>query len=273
MKKLSFVCTSYRRFTCVERIVAQFHAQTYSNKELIIFNTDEEYPYSLGFEDSSIIIVNNGINYETGTPYENRGQICRDAVTHATGDYFMLADDDDIYLPWHMQQAVDGIESNGKDAWKPEQSFFATPNKVEMCMNTLEASVIVKMDRIREIGFRSDITGYEGLSWYTELRDEKHLDEHNKYYVPSYCFNWSDPHEIAGHKQSGAIGSPNNFENHKEASRDYANRPLEKLSEEKLRETYKPYYHFLRQHVEDFPLELVSKYIPTQVFQVENLLY
>jgi len=273
MKKLSFVCTSYRRFTCVERIVAQFHAQTYPNKELIIFNTDEEYPYSLGFEDSSIIIVNNGINYQTGTPYENRGQICRDAVTHATGDYFMLADDDDIYLPWHMQQAVDGIESNGKDAWKPEQSFFATPNKVQMCMNTLEASVIVKMERIREIGFRSDITGYEGLSWYTQLRDEKHLDEHNKYYVPSYCFNWSDPHEIAGHKQSGAIGSPNNFENHKEASIDYAKRPLEKLSEEKLRETYKPYYHFLRQHVEDFPLELVSKYVPTQVFQVENLLY
>jgi hypothetical protein len=273
MKKLSFVCTSYRRFTCVERIVAQFHAQTYPNKELIIFNTDEEYPYSLGFEDSSIIIVNNGINYQTGAPYENRGQICRDAVTHATGDYFMLADDDDIYLPWHMQQAVDGIETNGKDAWKPEQSFFATPNKVEMCMNTLEASVIVKMERIREIGFRSDITGYEGLSWYTQLRDEKHLDEHNKYYVPSYCFNWSDPHEIAGHKQSGAIGSPNNFENHKEASKDYAKRPLEKLHEEKLRETYKPYYHFLRQHVEDFPLELVSKYVPTQVFQVENLLY
>ena len=273
MKKLSFVCTSYRRFTCVERIVAQFHAQTYPNKELIIFNTDEEYPYTLGFEDSSIIIVNNGINYETNTPYENRGQICKDAVTHATGDYFMLADDDDIYLPWHMQQAVDGIEANGKDAWKPQQSFFATPNKVQMCMNTLEASVIVKMDRIREIGFRSDITGYEGLSWYTKLRDEQHLDEHNKYYVPSYCFNWSDPHEIAGHKQSGAIGSPNNFENHKEASKDYATRPLEKLSEEKLRETYKPYYHFLRQHVEDFPLELVSKYVPTQVFQVENLLY
>lgn len=273
MKKLSFVCTSYRRFTCVERIVAQFHAQTYPNKELIIFNTDEEYPYSLGFEDSSIIIVNNGKNYETGTAYENRGQICRDAVTHATGDYFMLADDDDIYLPWHMQQAVDGIEANGKDAWKPQQSFFATPNKVQMCMNTLEASVIVKMERIREIGFRSDITGYEGLSWYTKLRDEKHLDEHNKYYVPSYCFNWSDPNEIAGHKQSGAIGSPNNFENHKEASKDYAKRPLEKLSEEKLRETYKPYYHFLRQHVEDFPLELVSKYVPTQVFQVENLLY
>jgi hypothetical protein len=267
MKKLSFVCTTFGRFTCVERIVAQYHAQTYSNKELIIFNTDEEHPYSLGFEDDSIIIVNNGIDYQTKNPYENRGQICRDAVTHATGDYFMLADDDDIYLPWHMQQAVDGIEANGKDAWKPEMSFFATQSKVEMCMNTLEASVIVKMDRIREIGFRVDITGYEGLSWYTRLRDEGQLDEHNKYYLPSYCFNWSDPHEVAGHKQSGAIGSPNNFENHKEASKDYAKRPLEKLSIEKIRETYKPYYDFIVAHQTDFPGDLFEKYFPIQVYQ------
>ena len=91
MKKVSFVCTTYGRFTCVERIVAQYHAQTYPNKELIIFNTDEEHPYELGFEDDSIVIVNNNINYQTACEYENRGQICRDAVTHATGNYFMYS--------------------------------------------------------------------------------------------------------------------------------------------------------------------------------------
>jgi len=270
MKKLSFVCTSYRRFTCVERIVSQYYAQTYQNKELIIFNTDEEYPYSLGFEDNSIIIINNGISYETGKAYENRGQICKDAITHATGDYFMLADDDDIYLPWHMQQAVDGIEANGKDAWKPQKSFFATQTELKLVMNTLEASVITKMDRIREIGFRSDITGYEGLSWYTKLRDEKHLDEHNTYYLPSYCFNWGDSAEIAGHKQSGDINNPNNFENHKLASKDYAKRPLEKLSEEKIREVYEPYYQYIRQHRQDFPGDLLTKYFSTPEYQEEN---
>jgi glycosyltransferase involved in cell wall biosynthesis len=234
MKKVSFVCTTYGRFNCVERIVAQFHTQTYPNKELVIFNTDEEHPYELGFEDDNIIIVNNNINYQTACQYENRGQICRDAVTHATGDYFMLADDDDIYLPWHLQQAVDGIEENGKDAWKPEQSFFATQDNVMLVMNTLEASVIVKINRIREIGFRSDITGYEGLSWYTKLRDERQLDEHNPNYIPSYCFNWSDIAEVAGHKQSGDINNPNNFENHKLASVDYAKRPLERLAKEQI---------------------------------------
>ena len=260
MDKISFVCTSYRRFTCVERVVAQYHAQTHKNKELLIFNTDEEYPYSLGFEDPSIIIVNNGTDYQTGLPYVNRGQICRDAVTHATGDYFMLADDDDIYLPWHMQQAYQGIVSIGKDAWKPRKSIFAIAERVEFCQNTLEASVIVKMSRIREIGFRVDITGYEGLSWYTRLRDEGQLAELNENYVPSYCFNWSDPHEVAGHKQSGNINSPTNFEEHKVASTDYAQRPLEQLPKSQLDAVYAKYYNWLRSVQDQLNIEYYNRY-------------
>lgn len=260
MEKVSFVCTTYRRFACVERIVAQYHAQTYANKELIIFNTDVDYPYSLEFEDESIIIINNNIDYETGNPYENRGQICRDAVTHATGDYFMLADDDDIYLPWHLEQAVDGIRENGKDAWKPRASLFAIANKIELCQNTLEASVIVKMNRIREIGFRTDITGYEGLSWYTKLRDEKNLDEWNNNYIPSYCFNWSDPPEIAGHKQSGRIGAENNFEEHKIASLDYCKRPIKKLLQKELDDVYKKYYIWISENIELLNNEYFERY-------------
>jgi hypothetical protein len=259
MNKISFVCTTYRRFTCVERIIAQFYAQQYENKELIIFNTDTEHPMELGFSADDIIVVNNNTDYETGNPYQNRGQICRDAVTHATGDYFMLADDDDIYLPWHMRQAHDGILLNGKDAWKPNRSFFATKHKLELVQNTLEASIIVKMNRIRELGFRMDKTGYEGLGWYTKLRDERQLDEHYTYHVPSYCFNWSDPHEIAGHKQSGDINNPNNFENHKQSSLDYARRPL--MNDVNLVETYKPYYEFIHNNSNLFPKELIEKYV------------
>ena len=259
MKKVSFVCTSFRRFTCVERIIAQYYAQTYPNKELIIFNTDVEYPMMLGFYDANIIVINNNTDYNTGLQYQNRGQICRDAVTHATGDYFMLADDDDIYLPWHLQQAVDGIEQNGKDAWKPECSFFATQTEIKMAKNTMEASVIVKMNRIREIGFREDKTGYEGLSWYTVLRDEGNLDENNKNYVPSYCFNWGDPPEVAGHKQSGDINNPDNFENHKQKSGDYATKPLQNTFD--LQSTYDPYYKLLRNFKPLFNQQHFERYV------------
>ena len=260
-KKVSFICTSYRRFHCVKRIVAQYNEQTYSNKELIIFNTDMEYPYELGYEDSSIIIVNNDTDYLTGEKYKNRGEICRDAVTHATGDYFMLADDDDIYLPYHIEQAVNGIEENGKDAWKPQKSLFATQQKIEFCQNTLEASVIVKMDRIREIGFREDMTGYEGLSWYTKLRDEGQLREIHDKYIPSYCFNWSDPAEVAGHKQSGDINNPDNFENHKQSSGDYCSGPLFPLDKSELDIVYQKYYEFLKSKQNEINEEHYNRYL------------
>ena len=257
MKKVSFVCTTYRRFTCVERIISQYHNQTYQNKELIIFNTDIEFPLFLGFNDKSIIVINNSLDYLNKEDYKNRGQICRDAITHASGDYFMLADDDDIYLPWHIQQAVDGIESNKLDAWKPEKSFFALPDNISLVRNTMEASVIVKMNRIREIGFRQDLTGYEGLSWYVKLRDEGQLDENNVNYIPSYCFNWSDDKCIAGHKQSGDIDNPKNFENHKRETNDYAKRPL--LLEKYVKE-YDRYYKYLINNKDILNEDYYNKY-------------
>lgn len=266
MKKVSFVCTTYRRYSCVERIIEQFLQQDYPNVELIIFNTDYEHPMRLSdnlFNDlgqKKFIVINNHLDYVTGKPYTNRGSICWDAIARATGDYFMLADDDDVYLPWHIRQAVDGIEANGKDAWKPKNSLFARPGHVELCQNTLEASVIVKMNRIREIGFRTDITGYEGLSWYTKLRDEGQLNEHEEKFVPSYCFNWSDPSEIAGHKQSGDINNPNNFENHKKHSNDFSDKPLERIGEESIRVFYSKYYDFLSANRKKFDQDYWEKY-------------
>lgn len=258
---VSFICTTYRRFYCVRRILAQFYAQTYPHKELIIFNTDMEFPYEMLVNVSNVIIVNNDKDYQTGLPYTNRGQICRDAVTHASGKYFMLADDDDIYLPYHIEQAVNGINENGKDAWKPEKSLFATKEELKLVQNTLEASVIVKMNRIKEIGFRSDITGYEGLSWYTQLRDEGELDENNEFYVPSYCFNWSDPTEVAGHKQSGDIDNPDNFDNHKEQSKDIAKEKLTPITAQELDIEYTKYYEFINKHKDQFDTKSYERYI------------
>lgn len=260
MKKVSFVCTTYRRFYCVRRILSQFNAQTYENKELIILNTDIEHPYRMKNQPNNVIIINNNIDYIQNKPYTNRGDILRDAIEHATGDYFMLADDDDIYLPWHIQQAVDGIEDIGTDAWKPKKSLFRIPEKLELVQNTLEASVIVKMNRIREIGFRNDLTGYEGLSWYIKLRDEGHLNEINDNYIPSYCFNWSDPSHLAGHKQSGDINNPDNFENHKKASKDIVNDIFTELNYDELYHTYKPYFEWLELNKSQLNQNYFNKY-------------
>ena len=114
------MCT-YGRFECVERAMNCFLAQTYPNKELIIYNTDVEHPYTkilpinheiydpyeaAILKDINIIIVNQNIDSVTKEQYTNVGAIRRDALTHANGDFVVTWDDDDIFLPHPGLQKV-----------------------------------------------------------------------------------------------------------------------------------------------------------------------
>jgi len=277
------MCT-YGRFNCVERAMNCFLAQTYPNKELIIYNTDIESQYQkelfyvaleiVDIEKYNIKVINNNIDKLTNQEYTNVGAIRRDALMFADGDYVVTWDDDDIFLPHFMQQAIDRMNETKLPSFKPAMSFFYSGNNLRLVQNTLEASIVASIDKVREYGYLLE-TGKEGLAWYTKMRDNKELDEHDNIYVPSYCFNWNDGDIMeAPHKQSGDIDNPENFNNHKAQSLDRVNsRSLSIYSEEKLRETYKPYYNYIRANVEDFPLDLVSKYVPIEVFRVENLVY
>lgn len=263
MKKISCVQTTFRRFKCVEQTYNFFLAQDYTGeKELIIFNTDEEHPYVQTEEltQNNVIVVNNGVDYITKLPYTNVGAIRRDALTHATGDYFVTWDDDDIFMPYFLRQAIDRMSETKLPSFKPKMSFFKGSSLV-LCMNTLEASVVSDINLIRKYGFLLE-TGKEGLGWYTKMRDNKELEQYDNYYIPSYCFNWADGASMnAGHKQSGDIDNPNNFENHKKASNDIVTGYLNVWDNEKLNDVYKIYYEFIMNTINDYPKELIEKYI------------
>jgi hypothetical protein len=65
----------------------------------------------------------------------------------------------------------------------------------------------------------------------------------------------------APHKQSGDINNPNNFNNHKEASRDYVDGRQVKIYDKKsMDNVYRPYFSFIKEHYADFPKELLDKY-------------
>ena len=262
---ISAVCCTYGRFTCVERVLNCFLSQTYENKELIIFNTDTDSPYldeKCQYTPYGIIFINCSKDSVTGEAYTNVGAIRRDALRFASGKYTVCWDDDDVFLPWFMEQASDRMETTGLPSFKPEKSFFYSGNNLRLVKNTLEASVIASTEKVREYGYLLE-TGKEGLGWYTKMRDNKELNENDSYYLPSYCFNWNDGALMnAPHKQSGDIDNPNNFNNHKAASTDAVNgRTLRIYTEEKMRETYKPYFDYLQKHSEDFPSGLVSRYL------------
>jgi glycosyltransferase involved in cell wall biosynthesis len=263
-KMISAVCCTYGRFSCVERVINCFLAQTYPKKQLIVYNTDAGSPYvDIGAKllQHNIIFINKGIDSITNEPYTNVGAIRRDALLFASGELTVTWDDDDIFMPWFMQQAVDRMEQTGLPSFKPQMSFFYSGDNLRLVKNTLEASIIADMAKVREYGYLLE-TGKEGLGWYTKMRDNRELDENDSHYLPSYCFNWNDGEQMnARHKQSGDINNPNNFNNHKEASNDCVNgRTVEIFSEEKMREVYKPYFDFIQNNRADFPQELVEKY-------------
>lgn len=262
----AIMCT-YGRFSCVERAVNCFLAQTYPNKRLLIFNTDEESPYIVSphLKDERIWVINNSHDFLTKKPYDNVGSIRRDALTISfyRNGLVVTWDDDDIYLPHFMEQAVDRMQETGLPSFKPAQSFFYSGNNLRLVKNTMEASVVASMSKVKEYGYRLE-TGYEGLGWYTKLRDNKELDENDDNCVPAYCFNWNDGDVMkAPHKQSGDINNPDNFENHKKHSTDRVNgRELRIWSKEEMQQCYKPYFDYIKENQINFPLRLLKKYAP-----------
>ena len=261
---ISAVCCTYRRFSCVERVINCFLQQPYPNKELIVFNTDTENPYiDNGCEwlPRGVLFINWGKDPRTKKPYDNVGAIRRDALKFASGDYIITYDDDDIYLPWFMEQAVERMKQTGLPSFKPQKSFYKSREKLELVSNTMEASVVAKKELIEKYGYRLE-TGTEGLGWYEKMRDNRELDENDLYYLPSYCFNWGDGEEMkAPHKQSGDINNPENFNNHKKYSTDAVNGHNVRIYDnDEMQTIYQPYYDYIKQNGEKFPPVLLEKY-------------
>jgi hypothetical protein len=147
--------------------------------------------------------------------------------------------------------------------FKLEKSFFFISNELKLVKNTLEASVIADINKVREYGYLLE-TGKEGLAWYTKMRDNKELDEHDSHCIPSYCFNWGDGAEmLAPHKQSGDINNPDNFDNHKKASEDKVNgRELKVHSYEYMYDKiFREYYFHLFSNEIKLDKDLVFKYL------------
>jgi hypothetical protein len=265
LNKVSCVMTTYRRFNCVERSISMFLNQDYENKELIIYNTDTEYPISLDetFKNiHNIKVINNNIDFETKKEYDNTSSIRRDAKFFADGDYYITWDDDDIFFPWNISQCVDGIIKTNSLAWKPYESFMKQLGAEPLLyFNYLEASFIVKMDAINKYGFKKGVSGPEHLGWFEEIEKDNKMKV-DKSAIPGYCFYWSDTLDIGGHKQSNydEFQRPDNFQRHKEFTTDYAKRKFTNKDITEYKELFQPFLPILMEFENTKPI-LFNKYI------------
>ena len=245
---ISCVMPTYRRMTCVERSISLFCSQSHTDSELIVFNTDTEYPIVLGdtLLDKPIRVVNNNIDSHTGQEYTDVGSIRRDALAQAKGDFYICWDDDDIFLPWNNQQCIDGIQNTSLSAWKPKSSMWCLrPNSPEITQNYMEASYIVRIEALRACGYDKHAGGGEHLRWVHKFNKEKSVLISSES-IPAYSFNWSDPQDIGGHKNSGSIKRADNYQHHRNGCTDKHTRPLNLVD---TRTTIEPYIRLLKQSV------------------------
>ena len=228
--KVCAVMCTYGRFQVIRDSITMFLIQDYKNKHLVIFNTAETplAPDEFLRDHSEVTIINQSCK-ENGQPFSCLGDVRNEALNHADGDIYICWDDDDLFLPWHISQGVEHLLKCGKIAWKPDVSYWSRKGGdvfKGMMGNSMEASFLVGMDHIKSLGFSTKRSGAEHVDGGWLDRTEFVAESISPF--ESYGYVWGDPR--APHKTSGHIGDENNFENHKNQSRDFGEEPLSAAS-------------------------------------------
>lgn len=236
--KVCLITATKNRHKQLERVVRFVLNQTYDNYVHLIYN-NSPIPQKLNtnLPPEKFILVNNHLNLRTLKPYTNLGEIYIDAMKFVPEDVDIVnfADDDDVFLPNHIEEGVKGIERGGVIAYKPFKSWFKYGKQVSLENNTLEPSIFVKLEHVKKYGFSEETTA-QHLQWVNPLVAENNIfcDPEG---IPTYICDWSQ--DIPTFKTSGDPNNPQNFNNYTANSQDSGDGVITPCSESWAKHYYK----------------------------------
>lgn len=223
MDEIYAICCTYNRHSLLERAVSLFLQQDYKGPHKLLIYNNSTIDQNLDREYDNIVLINNNISYTTGKPYDNVGDIFKDALSHVPFDdarVITFWDDDDIFLPNHLSEGMKGyIEAleMGKRAYKPLNTYFRYANEPQkLSQNLCEPSIFVNTDFVRKHGFISHSAAYHH-GWINPLIKEDLLYT-KRDREPTFIYDWST--EASAFKISGDGENPENFSRHKQHSGD-----------------------------------------------------
>lgn len=230
------ITASCGRHQLLERAVACFVAQDYNGEHTLLIYNNSSVPLELASivlpANKHIELINNSLDYKTGEGYKTLGAIYTDALSNVpdTAEVICFLDDDDLFLPNHLSRGVEGLIRGGKDAYKPQFSWYRHSQGIEAMNNTLEPSMFIKAEFLREKGFR-DSTSDQHLQWVNPLVSEGriYVDQKGE---KTLIYNWGD--YIPTFKTSGNAGDPNNFRNYRNFSQDHGDKIITPLKRREL---------------------------------------
>lgn len=214
---VSCLMATYGRHALAEVAINCFSDQTYPNAELIILN-NHPVPLKVSHFIDGNIQVYNEPQYATLGDCRNR------LLALAKGEFVRTWDDDDLYLPWTIDQGIHHIGE--APAFKPFVSWFTTDMlKAERQRNVFEAAMLVRTSIARKYGYKAS-GGDEHMPLLEGIRADGGCKEVDVGWESSYIYRWgSGVWHI-----SGSLGGPHSLEERTKTWMDkHTDTPLEPI--------------------------------------------
>ena len=185
--KIDCLMGTYGRYALVCESLACFLQQTaLADATLLIYN---QHPAPLSFDHPRVRVVN-----ETPPPQALR-HIRRRMLELAdpAADLIHFWDDDDLYLPWHVEDCLRHI--GDAVAWKPARSWMSLGNeKFSLDANTFEGSWVFRAGYVRAAPLDTH-PAYTDHPVYRQTLDAGALAATDLGGRTSYIYRWANGSE------------------------------------------------------------------------------
>jgi hypothetical protein len=204
---------TYGRYALVCEALACFLQQSaLSQATLLIYN---QHPVPLRFDHPRVRVVNE-------TPPAGSLRYIRQRMHELADPAAELIhwwDDDDLYLPWHLQDCLDHIAGNV--AWKPASSWMSERNVTfSRHVNTFEGSWIFRADYLKAAPLHThlDYTDHPVIRQTVEARALATTELGGR---TSYIYRWATGTEhVSGYGGGSEEAQRSNIESWRRRSND-----------------------------------------------------
>lgn len=180
--KIACLMGTYGRYRLACESLASFLQQTaLADATLLILN---QHPIPLSFDHPRVRVVNEqmpGVGIR-------RIRMRMVELAPENADYVHWWDDDDLYLPWHLDDCL--THAPGHLGWKPARSWmYRGPGRYELMENYFEASVALDARFIRSVQ-TDTYPGYPEHPAFQQLRESGQLATTELGDLSSFLCRW-----------------------------------------------------------------------------------
>jgi hypothetical protein len=175
---------TYGRHSFVREALACFLQQSrISQATLLIYN---QHPKPMWCDHPRVRVVNEPLPPQA-LRYIKLRMI---ELADANADFIHFWDDDDLCLPWHLDDCITHIGTHV--AWKPASCWLSEGNvKFSRHANMFEGSWIFRLDYIRESNIDT-LPDYTDHPVYLQTLEKKRLEETELGGRTSYIYRWAN---------------------------------------------------------------------------------